>query len=481
MGRQDPKSLQLAKAAFEDSVVEVRLAGLEALLEMRSTEAQELVAKAARDPNNRVLQALYKWFLKNNSIGCKTKALLQDALKVMDAEDNRLSHLGTGTDTEHDLDFQALEAAINVYLVPEASRARDAKGVIQRLKAFFAKAKALTGFVSEAERAAESENLVQKYKTFLDKALTGYDVAKTYADPQTGLKYAYYSPLSHLDSRPRIFSIGGTQGYSDVLADLNLGVSQRQSPAFKEMVAMVAADVRNGKDVLITGHSLGGGLAQAFAYDVQAMLQGVEHAGTVRMTSWNAFGAKELIERTGTFDQKIADQIIGVNYYVPGDVVSQIGTPIGKQVGTHRAPTLVPSSAEESPLELCECQHHPWGRPRGRQGKHAEADSSGDDPFQYLRRIGDTIQSLHWQLAKKQYLRLLFDTHEKWVTEEDWKELDKAYRWLEDEINNYGGPEKTAKLKRQIEEHMKKIQKIYDEKRSSTSSPPPSDGTDGPK
>ena len=391
VGREDPESFRQAKVAFLDQVVEVRLAAINALHEMDSPEARELLAIASHDSNDRILEAACRNSSPDKSFKPEESTSFSDLQKVLQTEKQRVTALeGNEAARKLNLDLQALEVSNNAYNIHQNG-------------------------------ARTPQQLIAMHKAFLAKAPAGYKVLKTLYDPKSGLKYVCYVPLSHLGNRPMLFAIGGSWSFTDFLADLNLGVVQRRTPAFKRMEEMVAKYVSEGNSVIITGHSLGGGLAQAFAYDVQKMIDGVEKAGEVRMVSWNAFGAKELLTRSGGYDPQIAAKIDAVNYYLPGDRVSGIGTHIGKVMALPSLPRHLMEPIAKHLLTAVEASIA--------QGDGL-ADAREARPFKFrittsLTKLfgwtGDRLLALRYHLTKASYLRLLLDTRLSGPTRRDGK------------------------------------------------------------
>ncbi|MEW5728547.1 MAG: hypothetical protein AB1918_12035, partial [Pseudomonadota bacterium] len=154
----------------------------------------------------------------------------------------------------------------------------------------------------------------------------GYKVAQHYVDPVTGFKGAAIDG----PNGERHYVIAGTEDGRDALADVNLGKRQYESKAAEKMRIDAAKHAAGANKVSFTGHSLGGGLAQAMAYDVGKASGKPE---VVSSTSFNSFGGKELIERTRTgtekYDPAHAAKLDAVNYRMADDKVSRIGTHIG--------------------------------------------------------------------------------------------------------------------------------------------------------
>lgn len=312
-GRSDPESVELLSQAMKDPVADVRIEAINALNWIHSDEADALMEKALRDPNPRVSQHALRKILSDERQR-SSRGATRHAQIVQKLESQRLEQM-KGNDRSVDQQQLAMDFASHVYRAP----------------------------VREA--GITPENLVRKESEFRQSAPPGYQVDIVYHDPRTGLAYCYYKPLDHMRGRPNVFAIAGTRGWKDVAADLQLGLSQGQSGALKAMLAEVQRDLRAGENVTLTGHSLGGGLAQMFAYNLQLGLNGAEQPGRVALSTINAFGATEIIKRQlalnkQKFDPAIAKQIQAVHYVhqqtrngkAKVDIVARLGTHLGGQV-----------------------------------------------------------------------------------------------------------------------------------------------------
>lgn len=96
----------------------------------------------------------------------------------------------------------------------------------------------------------------------------------------------------------------GTDGLNDWIQNVNHG--QGQFEQFKDEVLEGLEDfVAEGGDLQFTGHSLGGGLAQYFSYQLMQNFKEKypnksiddDDTGEVHTVTWNAFGARERAER----------------------------------------------------------------------------------------------------------------------------------------------------------------------------------------
>lgn len=105
----------------------------------------------------------------------------------------------------------------------------------------------------------------------------------------------------------------------------------------KTLVNYLARILIENGDVIITGHSLGGALAQSAAYLVQRRAQELSNktTGTLHVVTWNGLGGTEALEKhltathSGRIDETIVKKIRFENRYVDGDIVAELGTQLG--------------------------------------------------------------------------------------------------------------------------------------------------------
>ena len=156
----------------------------------------------------------------------------------------------------------------------------------------------------------------------------GYRPVKTWRDPVSGFKGVALDNAAG----DRIYAVAGTEGIQDALADVNLGAQQIKNTAFGEMVEDAVLHSKKAK-ISFTGHSLGGGVAEAAAY-LTARVAG--KSARIDVTSWNGLGGKSVLERAGeTFDPDVQSRIAGRAYGITTDPVSRIGEHV---VETYRIP-----------------------------------------------------------------------------------------------------------------------------------------------
>jgi hypothetical protein len=189
-------------------------------------------------------------------------------------------------------------------------------------------------------------NLAAGLKNFVREFPAGYELAKIqsrgsqipnpYINAESGLKFMIMAPKAG-GTGPWILAIAGTQTVADWLMDLDLGRLQLQRMAllFELFTTCNQTGADNlaipAHDFIITGHSLGGGLAQAFAYQMQVARREANLMPLrMELVTFNGFGAQPLVRKFGAYDSAIVQSLNAVNYYVHGDVVSRIGEHIGE-------------------------------------------------------------------------------------------------------------------------------------------------------
>ncbi len=197
-----------------------------------------------------------------------------------------------------------------------------------------------------------------------DKSVpVGYEVVETVSDPRTGLKAAVYREESKDHRYSKVYAFGGSQTAKDFWADLGLGRIQVDSPQFLRLVNEAAKDVENRIPILVTGHSLGGGLAQAFSYyvskrakELRKMEKGKNLSrgkdwdpnlyGEISVVSWMAIGGASIVRQDPNYSKDAVFEVKGLNnnkfkegaevvpiqienYRLPGDPVSMVGDFLG--------------------------------------------------------------------------------------------------------------------------------------------------------
>lgn len=170
----------------------------------------------------------------------------------------------------------------------------------------------------------------QYFSEFKQKMPAELSLAMAESDPNTGLRVAAFKPKSSLSRTHFLISIAGTEGFRDQIADISFGRSQ-----CKHLLDLIdrlfeAHSLPQRPEIIITGHSLGGGLAQAVAWYLEKNLPDRKIKPNIWLFTWNAFGAKELIRKQDpAYDPKNAHLTYAANYFVQGEPVSKIGTHLG--------------------------------------------------------------------------------------------------------------------------------------------------------
>lgn len=171
------------------------------------------------------------------------------------------------------------------------------------------------------------KDYVGDFRTFQALIPAGYVVFGADADIESGLKYVIFKPVT--PDHPWVLAFTGTSGLIDVLSDVGLGSSQ-----FEQLKGMIQIFSKlpgfSNAELLVTGHSLGGGLAQAAAHEIQRERDAQRNPARVILRTWNAFGAQELIQRVCTkCDPGLLARLDAANYFIQGDAVSRVGTHFG--------------------------------------------------------------------------------------------------------------------------------------------------------
>lgn len=154
-------------------------------------------------------------------------------------------------------------------------------------------------------------------------------VQPPYLDSKSGFKGIALEEKN--GSGRRIYAIAGADPtkFNDVNAATAFAKPQFESAAAQKMIRDATNHANAGGAVAITGHSLGGLLAQTVAYKVQ---QGKsEQAAPVSLTTWSSLGGRELTDHVlrkegKAFDPSVMSKIDAIGFYVDGDPLVRWGT-----------------------------------------------------------------------------------------------------------------------------------------------------------
>lgn len=187
------------------------------------------------------------------------------------------------------------------------------------------------GDLTTAKTGAE---LIAKHAEFKALVPPNYSTYHYMANRSNGAKYVILEP--NRPDLPFIVSFAGTENGVDAISDLTFGSKQLDEIQGFNFLFLycnyTASDGQplSGKNWLITGHSLGGGLAQAFAYYAQKnRLNNGMIPANIELVTFNAFGASDLIEKDGPVVKSVVDNLSASNYFLTDDLVSRIGRHLG--------------------------------------------------------------------------------------------------------------------------------------------------------
>ena len=106
-----------------------------------------------------------------------------------------------------------------------------------------------------------------------------YSIVTVFNDPATDFSATLFqkigSPVQKSGSPEKILAIRGTESWRDLLiSDLQIGVFglTNQYASLENVYAQILAELQPADTLTVTGHSLGGFLAQAFTLDHQALV-----------------------------------------------------------------------------------------------------------------------------------------------------------------------------------------------------------------
>jgi hypothetical protein len=175
------------------------------------------------------------------------------------------------------------------------------------------------------------------FRAFKEKMPADLTLALSEADPKTGLRVAAFKPkVTNAKATTAavrtnfIIAIAGTEGARDGIADFSFGRSQCQHLLAVLDELLATQKLPPNPEIIITGHSLGGGLAQAVAWYLEKNWPAHKITPRLWLFTFNAFGAQELIRKQDkAFTPEQSHLTYAANYFVRGDPVSKLGTHLG--------------------------------------------------------------------------------------------------------------------------------------------------------
>lgn len=170
--------------------------------------------------------------------------------------------------------------------------------------------------------------------------LADYRIYHAEYDPVSGYKTAIFEPLGNDPEKPWILAFSGTDSFQHWISDAHFATDQIEELAgLRKKFTEPGYKGRNGRplhrqNLLIAGHSLGGGLSEANAYLIKKDRIARHNSAKVMVVSFNGFGAGPVIRRHENrkkpwdpWSEMPADY--AANYFHPRDLASEIGDHYG--------------------------------------------------------------------------------------------------------------------------------------------------------
>lgn len=183
--------------------------------------------------------------------------------------------------------------------------------------------------LSDPENAATlEESLKWSKEAYRERNPTGTEV---YHDPKSG----YRAIIKVLAGNPDtiVVAFRGTASAGGIFSDVSLNYPQFQTPEFLHTIRRVKQLLRtrdNNARILATGHSSGGGLAEAFAYEITHRSEGEERKKMkIDLVTWNGIGASDWYEfnnRKFSVNPEVASHVNGIHVRGSKDFVSRLGS-----------------------------------------------------------------------------------------------------------------------------------------------------------
>jgi ankyrin repeat protein len=196
------------------------------------------------------------------------------------------------------------------------------------------------------------------------------------------------SPASDGVVRPPIIAFAGTRSIKSAVADLNYGAVQVNNVKVKFQQWLNQLKLQNQKELVITGHSLGGGLAQTLS----AMMPEPSEIQT-HVVTFNGFGGKDAIKAYNTLYggidknknyDKFQPTRDAVGYRMEGDIVSLLGERFGE---TRTIPTVISLANPIANHKMPNLQLRIDSSP------HALSDAKREDVSTFVRPISFIVQA----------------------------------------------------------------------------------------
>ena len=415
LGRTDPESRNLAIRVSKNpnEFTEVGKRALRALARMDHPDAVLAIRNARQSTNERVRREAINLSHGANETGPVEALRLPGSLGRMDENQLRVG------------DRRLRTAAGLAYLFPEP-RPFKAGGTL----------------FNEYERL---ERMVPEGETLVGG---GCDLPSS---------FKWIAIESVIDGR-KVLTIGiaGSQTFTDWLVDFNFGFKQITNPEYMRMRDFAMKKFKDGFEVEIGGHSLGGVATQTLAYELEKAKANIVNPSPVRFATFCGLGAVTAMTRLGNFDPQIAAQMNGMNYRFTGDLVSRIGPQIGQSVsipgawnqrlgsipGLRNVLSLLPAVYADHLMTTLGMNMDVTAE--GSLPAPAPVSTSPLSPVLYppLGFATESVAALGYTIFKRQYLRSLQEASLQWAKRRGYRDGEDGFRpfdnMIEDTARNIG-------------------------------------------
>ena len=159
------------------------------------------------------------------------------------------------------------------------------------------------------------------FAAYGESAPSGYSTTGQILTNEAGLYLCVYRKDG---TDEYIVAFRGTEGnLEDINPDIHKGWPQ-YNDSDKEIQDLLQTLLETASRIDITGHSLGGALAQFAAYDFAIENPRLD-SSKINLTTWNSLGGEWALSQFRSYNPAVAATINGTHYYRGDDIVARLG------------------------------------------------------------------------------------------------------------------------------------------------------------